>query len=191
VNSTSTVLWEPGRATVPGYPTSHVHLGRVAQSSTAVGILHLRPRASVVVRAGTISSLATAVLLWVVAREEPHLVGVLGTVATLLLVVPGGLSAYVARPRENPLTSSMVFGLRLLTMASGFIALLAASTVALAHRWNVTAKGEVRSAGEWRYSGLVLWVCFWASLAIFIVLAVTWLWTIRMPERSRGLEAPG
>jgi hypothetical protein len=163
---------------------AHVHLGNVAQSSSAVGVVHLRPRASVIVRAGTISALVTAALLWVVARRQTHLLGVLGTVATLLLVVPGGLSAYVARPRENALTSSMVFGLRVLTMATGFISLIAAAAVIFSRDWLVAGNGQIKPGGEWAHADDVLWGCFAGSVVIFVVMTLTWYWTARMPERG-------
>jgi hypothetical protein len=138
----------------------------------------------VIVRAGTISALVTAALLWVVARRQTHLLGVLGTVATLLLVVPGGLSAYVARPRENALTSSMVFGLRVLTIATGFISLIAAAVVIFSRDWLLAGNGQIKPGGEWAHAGDVLWGCFAGSVVIFVVMALTWYWTARMPERG-------
>jgi hypothetical protein len=169
----------------------HLHVRDVAQSSTGASILLLRPRSSVIVRTGVISTAASTVLIWLVGDDRAQLTGVLGTVATLLLVIPGGLSAYVSRPRENPLTSSMVFGLRLLTLASAFVALAAAATVVLSHRWNIGASGTVTAGGEWPAAGTVLSACFWLSLLIFLVLALSWMWTVRLPERHAWESGEG
>jgi hypothetical protein len=164
---------------------SHVHLGRLPQESHGQTVVHLRPRPSIIVRAGSVSSLATAVMLWVLANQETHLVGILEPVATLLLLVPGALSAYIIRP-QDPLTSSMVFGLRMLTIATGFISLIAAAIVIFSHNWSVGGEGQVVVGAEWSQADRLLWWCFRLSAATAAIMLLTWWWTVRMPERGRG-----
>jgi hypothetical protein len=166
---------------------AHLHLSGVPQHLSGFGMVHLRPRASLIVRAGFTSALITTLLLLVTTLLHARLVGVVGSAATLLLFVPGGLSAYVAGGRENQLTTSMVFGVRLLTIATGFLALIAASTTIFSRRWQYDhAKHAMIPGDEW---GPAVWILSATTLiaaAITIVLALTWIHTRRMPEQRSG-----
>lgn len=161
---------------------AHLHLTGVPQGYWGVARFIVRPRPSNIVRAAAISGTVTVVVLAIVryaaGAEGPNA----GSVVTLLLLVPGALSAYVARPREHLLATGMLFGLRMLALSQGLFAFLAAIIVVFGRRWHVGAAG-VFEAGElrgWTETGLSLVLA--ASVAVLFVLLVALRQVSQPPE---------
>ena len=96
--------------------------------------------------------------------------GSLDVTAALLLVIPGLLAVYVARGNEHPMTTSMLYGLRILAGFAGSLAVVGSGLLLIGH------------ATGWR---LVLWiVVLLLALVTAIVLTVAW----RLAARGRRLE---
>jgi hypothetical protein len=178
---------------------THLHVRGIAQSASATCQVYMRPRASLMVRMGFLSAMVTTFLLLAVAAWHSQLSGVIGSVASVLLFVPGGLAAYTARPRENSLTSSAVYGLRFLAVMIGAVSLLAASTFLLARTWVNAPSGNpptgvtrtptsIQPGVEWGGLEPMLWVLFAIAATITAVFAVTWFWTWRPPEQRPRLR---
>lgn len=159
----------------------HLHVS-VPASYTGRATVYLRPRPSTIVRAATITAGLTTVLLTVVAFRTSSFQANLGSAAALLLIVPGGLSAYVARPREPHVATQMLFGLRLLALSSGWWAFLAAGVLVAGRRCSdVTATGLV--CEQWSGTGYVIGGLAVCALATLLVLLRTLTNTTRPPER--------
>jgi len=161
----------------------HLHVS-VPASYTGQATVYLRPRPSTIVRAATITAGLTTILLAVVALRTSSFQTNLGSAAALLLIVPGGLSAYVARPREPHVATQMLFGLRLLALSSGLWAFLAAGALVAGRRCSeVTATGAL--CKHWSGTGYVVWVFAFCSLATLLVLLRAHINTTRPPERGQ------
>lgn len=168
---------------------SHLHVSDVPQGFSGVARFAVRPRPSTIVRAAALSAAVTTGLLLIV-RLGFELAGPnVGAVATLLLFVPGGLSAYVARPREHLVATGMLFGLRLLALAEGLLALLAALVVVFGRRWSIGdngafTPGEVGAGVDAALSVLVI-----ASALIAASLMRAWRRTARPPEIADATDS--
>ncbi|WP_327465895.1 hypothetical protein [Baekduia sp.] len=161
---------------------AHLHLALVPSSWTGEVMIRVRPRASFIVRAGYGSSLVTTLLLAMTWRWYRDLTGVVGSIATLLLFVPGGLSAYVVGSGESPLATSVAFGMRLLAVGVGALALTAASVMIFAREWVVTGRTVVLEP----YAGVTGWLLGGTtvlSAIITLIFANTWIQTRRLKEQ--------
>lgn len=164
----------------------HLHVSRPA-SYTGVATVYLRPRPSTIVRSATITAALTAVLLAIVALRPASFQTNLGAAAALLLLVPGGLSAYVARPREPEVATQLVLGLRFLALSCGLWAFLAAGTLVAGRSCpDATTRGSV--CEHWSGTGYV--VGAWAFCAFLTLLVL--LRTLRnasRPPEQQALDA--
>jgi hypothetical protein len=146
--------------------------------------VYLRPRPATIVRSAAITAGFTAVLLTGVALRPTSFQTNLGAAAALLLLVPGGLSAYVARPREAEVATQLILGLRFLALSCGLWAFLAAGTLVLGRSCpSSTAPGSV--CDHWAATGYVVGV--WAALAYLTLAVLLWALrnTSRPPEQKR------
>lgn len=143
--------------------------GKPCRSGNA--FVNIRPETSLMVRSAALSSgfiavLLTLLWLWaskVTADDGKHV----DAVAAALVVIPGLLTVLSARDVEHPLTTSMVFGLRVLATAPGILAFIAAGEVLIGHP---------RSS-----IGLVLFALAWLDT---IALVIAW----RLAGRGRPSE---
>jgi hypothetical protein len=180
---------EPGVPTYPDFPEVvsdgkqrvHLHVS-VPASYTGRATVYLRPRPSTIVRAAAITAGLTTVLLTLVALRTSSFQANLGSAAALLLIVPGGLSAYVARPREPHVATQMLFGLRLLALSNGLWAFLAAGVLVAGRSCSeVTATGSV--CEQWSGTGYVVGGLAVCALATLLLLLRAHANTTRPPER--------
>jgi hypothetical protein len=132
----------------------------------------MRPESSLIIRSAAISSTliaAVLTLLWLLAN---HVTGDKGkhldAIAATLVIIPGLLTVLSARDMEHPLTTSMVFGLRVLAIVPGGLAFLAAGELLFGHPRSLF--------------GILL---FGAAWLVAIVLIVAW----RLAARGRPDEA--
>ena len=116
----------------------HVRVRGLEQDRAGAGRFLLRPRDTTILRPALLTGVfSLAVLLCLLAISTFSLwqprTGVLSAapLATLLLVVPGGLSAYVSRGPEHAFTSRFLFGLRMLALSNGFWCFAAAAVLVL------------------------------------------------------------
>lgn len=167
----------------------HLHVS-VPSSYTGHATVFMRPRPSTIVRAATLTAMLTTGLLTVVALRPTSFQTNLGAAAALLLIVPGGLSGYVARPREPHVATQMLLGLRLLALSCGLWAFSAAATLVAGRSCSdQSAAGSV--CEYWSGTGYVIggWaVCAFLAAA---VLAIALRNTTHPPEQGKVPRWPG
>ena len=161
-----------------------LYISNVPQSASGLATIRLRPRQTTIVRAASLAAMFCSLLLAVVAWQIPHVVGNHGAVVTLLVILPSALAAYIARPRESEVTSSMVFGTRLLALVPALLSVCGAVIVTFAHHRSINAKGQELIEENVGYAQAVL-----ATLAVlYAVTAVLQWWILRRirkpPEQS-------
>jgi hypothetical protein len=150
----------------------------------------MRPRPSTIVRAAVVTAAITTGLLAIVALQPRSFQTNLGAAAALLLLVPGGLSGYVVRPREPHVATQMLLGLRFLAVACGLWAFLAAATL-VAGRTCMEQTGMGTVCEYWPGTGYV--IAGWAACAFLtaITLAITLRNTTHPPEQGEVPRFPG
>lgn len=139
----------------------HVYVRDMPLASSGVAWFDVRARGRTVVRAAFMTALGTALLLGLGTLKVHDLVkpahaGAVDAATALLLIVPSLAAAYVARSAEHLMVTSIVFGVRFLTLLSGFASFGAACVLA------VGARGTVAQ---------VAWDSF-AALAILVLAAL-------------------
>ena len=146
----------------------------VARGSQGKAEVSLKPRSATVVRGAALAAVMTTVALLVTLIYLPEIrnqdTGALDVTGALLLVMPGLLAVYVARGGEHPMTTSMLYGLRILAGASGMWAVIGAGLMLI---------------GPADGLRLVLWIAIiLAALTTALVLTVAW----RLSAKGRTLE---
>ena len=168
---------------------AHLHLDGVTQGYVGRGTIRLRSQPSTVLRPALFSSVASMLLLAAVAWRFPQLSTNVGSVATILLFVPGLLSAYVVRPREHPMATSLLFGHRVMAITASACALVAAVLLLLERTWAANA-GRVVLEPSWELTQYALWLLTGVSGASVILIAVALRLSSRPPE-SLPAKHPG
>jgi hypothetical protein len=152
----------------------NLHVSDPEPGETANAYLYIRPESSLIVRAGFLCAMLTAAaltLVWkyshlIAEHESAHA----DAVVAALVVIPGLLTVLATRDTEHPLTTSMVFGVRILAMTPGVLAVLAAGLVVI---------GDVRSV-----LGDLLLTLAWFITAL---LGVAWILAARSRPDHRAL----
>ncbi len=166
----------------------HLHLAGLPAHTTGLAVVNIRPRSATIVRAALSTAALTTALLAVVAWRWSDLTGITGALATILLIVPGGLGAYVARSREHPFTTELLAGIRLVALSTGFLAFVTAVLLIVTRSWDQTHEG-LKVGHPWEGTQITIDILTAASLAIFILLAVA-LGRIRKPPERKTLADP-
>jgi len=121
--------------------------------------LNIRPESSLIIRAAAMCATFVAVALTLLWMLAPEIIGEEGrhrdAIAAALVVIPGLLTFLSIRDAEHPLTTSMVFGLRVLASTPGLLAFIAAVEVVFANPASTL--------------GLVLLIAAWLAVAILLV----------------------
>jgi hypothetical protein len=136
----------------------HLYVEDVPQQASGVAVVRLRARSAGMVDSAFVAALVTTALLgaaaWRWDEAGPHL----GSLVTLLLVVPGGLAAYAAtRPGEHRLTARVLFGVRALSLLTGLLSFLAAALLLLGREWSPASSRVAVAAdpGWWFQAALI------------------------------------
>lgn len=119
---------------------AHMHLSGVAPSSYGVGIIALRLKSELVLRGALINAWFTVVLLGLVAAFLNSFESHIDATVALLLGVSGGVSLYLARPREPGMSTAMHSGVRLLALGNALAAFGAIAVVLTGGKCETTAK---------------------------------------------------
>ncbi|HWX88080.1 MAG TPA: hypothetical protein VNX67_07895, partial [Solirubrobacteraceae bacterium] len=156
----------------------------VALNRAAAATFSVRPRPSMIVRSAFLASLlGCAVLLlsllaraWLSVNPTPWV--------TVLLIVPGALSAYIGLARENLFATEVLRGLRLVSLFNALWSFSAAAVLVLSRKLTVSSSppgaqsiGAEGSATGWVLLGLLL-----ANVATAIVLFIAWRRSQNPPE---------
>jgi hypothetical protein len=161
----------------------HLYLSNVPQEYTATATIKLRPRTSTVVRSGTLASLLSLAMITVVRLRWQALgVGNLGTEVALLLAVPGGLSAYVARGQADRFTTIVLSGLRALAFTPTVWCLAAGTSVLISRAVHVERQGALHVGSPLDWTNHALEAVIALNLATAVVMAAAFLRAARPPE---------
>jgi hypothetical protein len=121
--------------------------------------LNMRPESSLIIRAAAMCATFVAVVLTLLWALAPEIIAEEGAhrdaIAAALVVIPGLLTFLSIRDAEHPLTTSMVFGLRVLASAPGLLAFAAAAEVVFANPASPL--------------GLGLFIAAWLAVGILLV----------------------
>lgn len=168
---------------------SHVYVSGIPRGVSGILVANLRPYRGSILRTGAIVSLFTALVIAAAAASRADLQREAGAAVALLLFVPGGLSAYVARPRDDLFASSALFGVRLLALAPGLAGFLAAGTLVVGRTWTKTEAGVYVVAGPRGLTDLTLSALAAGSLLVAAVFAVSLYRAMYPPEQRRPLNS--
>jgi len=164
---------------------AHLHLSDVPRSFTGLGVILLRVRGELVLRAACINGAFTVALLLLVARYwESFEIHTDATVA-LLLGIPGGVSLYLARPREPGMSAAMHSGVRLLALGNAVIAFAAIAVVLVGGNCVTSAKtstGEICTG--WSDTKLTLLALAAAAGLLLALLSIGYVFSHRPPEQK-------
>jgi hypothetical protein len=150
----------------------------------AAAMAHLRPTASTLIRATTLLSIFTTALLLFVAFRWEALVGNAAGVPSLLLIVPAGLAAFIARPGEASVTTGLLLGIRSAAVAVGVCAFAAA---ALLVGGRSCEPGLFYSTcSSWPITPILLFGLAALSAVVMLLLSVAWHFSNRPPEQTVG-----
>jgi hypothetical protein len=153
---------------------THLYLPGASQQGSGVLVLRLLPRTSTAARAAFFAAALTSILLAFVCWKHDAIGPNAGSVATLVLLGTGSLSAWVARPREHRMTSVLVQGTRGLALVAGLAGVVGALVVLLDRDWPrqtptgglpILTPGRPWSAAPWLMAGASLVAAVCAVLA--------------------------
>ncbi len=137
-----------------------LHVGSPEPTQSGQTFLYIRAQTSLIVRAGFCCAALTAAALTLLWWFSPRITAENGAhageaVAAALTIIPGLLSILATRDAEHPWATSMVFGMRVLVMTPGVIAVIAAGQLVVgnAHSW----------------FGIVLFGLTWLIAAVLLV----------------------
>jgi hypothetical protein len=122
---------------------AHLHLSASDQSETGVAWLTLRPAPATILRAARINALLAVALLVIAVIWNGRIGANVGAVGALLLLIPGGASAYIVRPREHPIATAMLLGVRALALLAPLMTAAGALTLTLGRKWSLEKTGLV------------------------------------------------
>jgi hypothetical protein len=147
-----------------GLLNAHLYVGNLPSGVQGEASVTLKPRTTTIVRSLALLAIASLVMLamarWKLGALTDRKHGTSGSVAPIFLLFPGLGAALVARGAEHSMTTSMLFGLRLLAVGVAVAPLTGASLLAIARRWP--------------HLGLVWWgLVIWSAL-LTVLLLVSW-----------------
>jgi hypothetical protein len=108
------------------------HIGGVPDTDSYAAVVKVRPSPDGLLRASAASAVFTTVLLLIASTWANRLQDEqLGSSITLLLVLPGVVSTFLARPGEHSMVSRVLRGVRFLMLTSAVIIYLGAGALAM------------------------------------------------------------
>ena len=166
----------------------HLYRTNVPQEYTAIAEIKLRPRTSTILRGASWVSLLSLTMV-AIMRWRWYALGTGATEAevTLLLAVPGGLSAYVARSQSDTFTSMVLVGLRGLALSSALWCLAAGTLITVSRAVWVGQKGIMHVGAQLASTSALLNCVLLLNLASLALLLAAWRRSARPPE-SKELE---
>jgi hypothetical protein len=155
----------------------HLYLDDALKARTVVPYVQFRVRGPGFVGAAFLTSLLIVGSLTVAWRETPTLVNASTSAPSLLLLFPGLIASYLARPAHALVTRLLNLARWALVGCAG-LAYLAAGRLAL-----------ITSTHPAHESGLKLWLGLSAALAAVLSAALFASWRLPMPLNSKPRRA--
>lgn len=164
---------------------AHLHLADVPRSFTGLGVILLRLRGELVLRAACINAAFTVTLLLLAARFLSSFELHTDATVALLLGIPGGVSLYLARPLEPGMSGAMHSGVRLLALGSAIIAFAAIAVVLVGGSCSevLHAHGGTICSG-WHETRRVLFALAGAAGLLLALLGLGYAFSHRPPEQK-------
>ena len=157
--------------TKTSYQRSHTHFRPTRPGSWATVLLRLRPRSSTIVRSACMAAvLAFAAILFARLRLHDIHERDAGGAAGILLVIPALAAVYAARSGEHPMTTFVLWPVRLLGLSPGVWALCAAAILV--------------TGGTDQWSEVGLWILVGLAAGTAGSLALNWHRTSERARRS-------
>jgi hypothetical protein len=160
---------------------AHVYTSHVAQERSGLGVFYLRPAVMTAALSLTLILLCialSAASAWSAGQDGSKAPSAL---ATIFLLVPGGISAYLSAGSEHPFTQRLLFGLRMLALSTGFWSFVAALTFVLS---DLTSEHGYAGALDPLGPGFVALCCAALGQAATFGILMMALWrALRPPER--------
>jgi prealbumin domain-containing protein len=154
---------------------AHLYLAGVRQGQSGRAVFYLRPRPETIVRPAALTGCITSIAILIVCLRLDGIGPNISAVGTLLLLIPGGLSAYVARHREPITTTARLFRLRIAALTCGLWAFLSTLLLVLGRDWPLNrAKNAFAPPDGWGLVRPGLWLIFALSLGSVVYLAKAW-----------------
>lgn len=121
----------------------NTHAADVPPASSYSALVQVRPSPDGLLRASAASAWLSTVLLALASAVAPHveIQGQVGPLSALLLVLPGAVSTFLARPGEHPLVAHTLRGVRVLTLVSAITTYFAAAILVLGMTGNALRAG--------------------------------------------------
>lgn len=160
---------------------THLFWPNIPRDASGQVWINLRPLSTTLLPAACLTSLLVLAVLVAMAIERPQ-----GDATSLLLIGPGALSVYVARPSENPLVTRMLLGIRGIVTTAGLLSFAGAVL------FSFESAGWISSA--------IWWLLAAGSAACFALLAAAFLFSHRrfrnwavdaIPISPRGVRSTG
>ncbi|HWT93610.1 MAG TPA: hypothetical protein VN238_11475 [Solirubrobacteraceae bacterium] len=165
---------KPANAQAGPEVTSHAHfyLPEATTQRAALAYIHFRVR-SAFVGSAALTAFLVAAAITTAALAAPRLAQGTSGAASLLLVFPGAIAAYLSRPGEHPLTQRLLSKARIVLGITALLSLLAAARLSVVTDTNPASVEALR----WWFAPLAVagWICF-------VALLQTW----RKPFALRG-----
>lgn len=147
---------------------AHVYVSNLARDATAQVRVATRPRRPGLLRAAPAVATLNALMLTGGAFRLTELLDDSGGAATLLVLVPALLAAYVARPGEHGLVTELLLGVRRALFLSGALSTAAAAALL------VQLGGNTMEAVWWTLTGI--------AWAVALILALSFV----LPRAGRA-----
>lgn len=151
----------------------HLHLRDVPAGAWGAATVALKPRAPTLIRGNALGAGLIALGLIVAAAffiDKLRTTEDLGAIVGALLIVPGLLAVISVRSSEHPLTTSVLFGVRMVTLLSGASAVSAAVLLV---------------AGRGGSAFRPLWIAL-SVLALLMFVLLAWAWRLAARRRPSG-----
>jgi hypothetical protein len=176
------------RVDIADEPVQRAHLYLPGTGSERSGScdVWLRPRPGTILAPAALVAGVAALLLGLVSWRLDDLTATVGSTGSLLLLVPGLASAYLARPREDPFTSRTLLAVRAWALVPALASLTAAATLLLA-RSSPVVRGVPAIGAPAAAARPLLIIATIAAAVSFVVLLTSWRAAMSPPEsRAAG-----
>ena len=167
---------------------AHLHVADVPRTFTGVGVVALRMRDELVLRGVWINGVFTAAILCLVAAFLKSFELHVDATVAVLLGVSGGVSLYLARPREPGMSAAMHSGVRLLALGNALTAFTAIAVVLAGGKCKSIAKTNEQLCTT---SGATKpWLIALAVLAglMLAILSLALVYSRKPPEQRGALR---
>lgn len=166
---------------------AHLHLSDVEPSSSGAGIISLRLKSELVLRGALINACFTVSLLALVVVFLGSFESHVDATVALLLGVSGGVSLYLARPREPGMSTAMHSGVRLLALGNAFAAFGAIAVVLTGGKCETTAKNTEQVCTATKATQPLLIGLTGLAVLMLVILSIA-IWNSRTPPEQRAMR---